>query len=107
MEQTKIDMFKKVLAMEPDDPLMNYGLGVEYAHAERHEEAVEVFRKAIEHKEDYSAAYRELGKSLTALGQTEEAIPVFEKGIPIAEENGDIQTGKEMAVFLKRIKDCE
>ena len=110
MDTTRLEMFKKVIEMDPNDPAMYYGLGLEYANIEKHAEAAESFRKAIECKEDYSAAYRELGKALTALGRAEEAVPVYEKGIPIAEKNGDIQTGKEMGVFLKRIvgeESCE
>lgn len=106
MDQTRINMFKKVLEMDPGDPAMHFGLGLEYVKADMHAEAVASFRKAIEHKADYSAAYRELGKALTALGRNEEAATVFETGIPIAEKNGDIQTGKEMNVFLKRIREA-
>ncbi|MEE2709297.1 MAG: tetratricopeptide repeat protein [Gemmatimonadota bacterium] len=103
MDTTKIDMFKKVLEIDPVDPAMHFGLGLEYMTAGMYAEAEPCFRKAIEFKDDYSAAYRELGKALTALGRDQEAVPVYEKGIPIAENNGDIQTGKEMQVFLNRI----
>ena len=103
MDQTRMEMFKKVIDMDPNDPLMHYGLGLEYAKADMHAEAAASLKKALEFKDDYSAAYRELGKALTALGQTDEAVPVYEKGIPIAENNGDIQTAKEMRIFLKRI----
>ena len=96
-------MYKKVLKIDPVDPVMHFGLGLEYMKYEQYQEAEPCFRKAIEFKEDYSAAYRELGKALTALEREDEAMPVYEKGIPIAEANGDIQTGKEMTVFLNRI----
>lgn len=110
MDTTRLEMFKKVLVIDPVDPAMHFGLGMEYMQIEQYEDAESCFRKAIEYKEDYSAAYRELGKSLTELGRSEDAIPVYRKGIPIAQENGDIQTGKEMKVFLSRItgsdEDC-
>ena len=52
---------------------------------------------------DYSAAYRELGKVLTALERFAEAKSIYEKGLDVACQKGDLQTKREIEVFLNRI----
>jgi hypothetical protein len=61
-------------------------------------------RAAIAAKTDYSAA-RELGKA-KAMGQaglTAEAAAIYRQGIQTAQTTGDLQTAREMRVFLKRL----
>ena len=62
------------------------------------------FREAVRLKPDYSAAYRELGKALVALERPEEAREIYRKGADIACEKGDLQTKKEIEVFLNRLE---
>jgi Tfp pilus assembly protein PilF len=52
----------------------------------------------------YSAAWKLLGKTLSEAGALPEARAVYEKGIAAAEEKGDIQAAKEMAVFARRVE---
>jgi uncharacterized protein HemY len=99
----RIEQFKEVIKTDPNDETLHYGLGIECCKADRYAEAVEAFRTAIRLKPDYSAAYRELGKALTKIGQTEEARKIYEEGIVVAEKKGDLQTKKEMQVFLNRL----
>ncbi|MBI4484195.1 MAG: tetratricopeptide repeat protein [Acidobacteria bacterium] len=103
MEENRLQDFQKLAELEPDDFLVRYGLGNEYFKAKRFSEAVQEFRKVVEIKPDYSAAYRMLGRSLGETGQWEEARRVFQEGIRVAEKNGDLQTKKEMEVFLRRL----
>ncbi|HEY7494958.1 MAG TPA: hypothetical protein VIH59_28135 [Candidatus Tectomicrobia bacterium] len=51
----------------------------------------------------YSAAYRYLGKAHAVLGRRVEAEETFRRGIAIAETRGDLQTAREMRVFLRRL----
>lgn len=82
---------------------MHYTLGIECLRIGDSQRAIRVLKEAIKLEPDYSAAYRELGKTLVQLNLKKEAIKIFNKGIAVAEEKGDIQTAKEMSVFLKRI----
>ena len=50
----------------------------------------------------YTAAYRGLGRQLLEQGDTAGAIEVFERGLAVAEQTGDLQTAKEMEVFMRR-----
>jgi len=99
----RIEQFQELIKADPNDDFLYYGLGLEYFKAERYQEAVEAFKTVIRLKPDYSAAYRELGKALARVGQLEEAKKVYEEGMEVAEKKGDLQTKKEMKVFLDRL----
>lgn len=99
----KVKELEALIKQNPDNVLMHYTLGIEYLRAEELGKAIGALSKAIELQPDYSAAYRELGKALVKLNSNKEAKEIFNKGIAVAEEKGDIQTAKEMRVFLKRI----
>ena len=103
-EKSRLEQFRELAEMDPEDPVVHYGLGSECLKAKLFDEAVRAFRRAIELKLDYSAAYRELGKALEGAGQREEAIAAYHKGKEVAGKTGDLQTGKEMDVFLRRLK---
>jgi Flp pilus assembly protein TadD len=90
---------------EPDDPLGHYLLGTEYAALDRHDEAIASFRRAIDCMPDYTAAFRDLGKALRAAGRLEEARKAFEQGLAVADRTHDVQTAKEIRVFLGRLKE--
>ena len=93
-----------MLARGQDSALLRYGLGGEYLKLKQFDKAAEHLRKALQHDLRYSAAWKLLGETLTEAGNTDAAIRVYKDGIRIAEENGDKQTAKEMAVFLKRLQ---
>ena len=103
-DRSKVDQFKQLIEMEPNDPVLHYGLGMEYQRLGDFVAAAEEFRRTTELKPDYSAAYRELGKALEKLGQNQEAVRTYRKGIDISKQNGDLQTMKEIEVFLRRLR---
>ncbi len=98
------DSLEAMLARGQDSALLRYGLGSEYLKLKRFDKAIEHLRKALQHDPKYSAAWKLLGNALTEAGNTDAAIRVYEDGVRIAEENGDQQTAREMAVFLKRLQ---
>jgi serine/threonine protein kinase/Flp pilus assembly protein TadD len=62
------------LALRPQSPVANLGVGVALANQGRHEEAMAAYRQAIELKPDYALAYANLGYSLRKQGRLEEAV---------------------------------
>jgi len=66
--EEKIRVLKDSIREEPDDPLGYYLLGMESAKLRRHLDAIDAFERAIRIDADYTAAYRELGKSLREPG---------------------------------------
>jgi Tfp pilus assembly protein PilF len=98
-----IDTFQALLDKGNDNALLRYSLGNEYFKENKYEQAILHLEKAIELDPKHSAAWKLYAKALAANQQTAEAINAYEKGIVIAETNGDIQSAKEMNVFLKRL----
>jgi Flp pilus assembly protein TadD len=103
-EPDRIAEFLEVLALMPEDPVVRFGLAGAYLAADQPESAAAEYREAIRLKPDYSAAYRGLGRALERAGRLDEAKAVYTKGRDVAARNGDLQTKKEIEVFLRRLE---
>ena len=102
-EADRIAEFREVAELFPDDPVVRFGLAGAYLDAGQPENAVDEYRETIRLKPDYSAAYRGLGRALTRAGRMAEAREAFQRGLEVATKTGDLQTRKEIAVFLRRL----
>ena len=107
MNVSRSDMFRKLLAKDPDNPMVLYSLGSELFKEGRFEEARDLLQRAVENKPDYSVAYRMLGRAHFELHENSEARNVFLKGKEVARKNGDLQTVKEIGVFMRRLEKRE
>jgi len=99
----KIAQFKEVVELFPDDPVVRIGLATAYLEAGQAEDAIREFAETIRLKPDYTAAHRGLGRALEKAGRREEARAAYLRGIEVGHATGDLQTIKEMEVFLKRL----
>ena len=102
-EGDRIAEFKEVAELMPDDPVVRFGLAGAYLDAGQAESAVLEYRETIRLKPDYSAAHRGLGRALERAGRREEARAAYAKGLEVATQTGDLQTKKEIEVFLRRL----
>ena len=107
MSASRTDMFRKLLEKDPDNPMILYSLGNELFRERSYGEARDLLERAIANKPDYSVAYRMLGRAHYELHENAEARDVFLKGKEVALENGDLQTVKEIDVFLRRLQKRE
>jgi uncharacterized protein HemY len=107
MNASRTDMFRKLLEKDSDNPMILYSLGNELFKEGRYGEARDLLQRAIANKPDYSVAYRMLGRSHYELHENAQAKDVFLKGKDVAKENGDLQTVKEIEVFLRRLEKRE
>ncbi|MBA2534792.1 MAG: tetratricopeptide repeat protein [Rubrobacter sp.] len=103
MNASRSDMFRKLLDRDPSNPMVLYSLGNELFKEGHFVEARDRLQLAVENKPDYSVAYRMLGRAHYELHENAEARDVFLKGKEVAQENGDLQTVKEIDVFLRRL----
>jgi Flp pilus assembly protein TadD len=102
--KSPLESFEEMAAKAPENVVVRYSLGREYLKAKRYAEAERELREALRLKPDYSAAYRELGKSLTGLERFDEAREIYTRGAEVACEKGDLQTQREIEVFLRRLE---
>jgi predicted Zn-dependent protease len=103
METTRADMFRKLLERDPENPMVLYSLGNELFKERKYTEAKEYLSHAVQNKPDYSVAYRMLGRALYELRKDAEARRIFAEGREVAQRNGDLQTVKEIDVFVRRL----
>jgi Flp pilus assembly protein TadD len=102
--QDRIEEFKEVVEIMPDDPVVRFGLAGAYLDAGQADAAVGEYQEAIRLKPDYSAAHRGLGRALERAGRIAEAKVAYAKGLEVATGTGDLQTKKEIEVFLRRLE---
>lgn len=87
-----------------DGAMLRFALGNALLDAADNEGAAESARAALEFDEAYTAAWKLLGKALSATEDNDAAIAAYQQGIQVAEQRGDVQAGKEMTVFLRRLE---
>jgi Flp pilus assembly protein TadD len=102
--EDRIAEFREVVEMMPDDPVARFGLAGAYLDAGRAEAAVTEYEEAIRLKPDYTAAHRGLGRALERAGRLAEAKVAYARGLEVVARTGDLQTGKEIEVFLRRLE---
>jgi predicted Zn-dependent protease len=102
-KRDRIAEFKEVVELMPDDPVVRFGLAAAYLEAGQAENAIIEYEETIRLKPDYSAAHRGLGRALTLAGRRADAQAAYRKGLEVAERTGDLQTKKEIEVFLRRL----
>lgn len=103
MDAERVAQFQELIALDPEDTMLRFGLGELYFEAGDFPRAAEQFAEIVRLDPQYSAAYRYLGQAYAALERHTEAHQTFECGIAVAEARGDLQTAKEMRVFLRRL----
>ncbi|MCH7651069.1 MAG: tetratricopeptide repeat protein, partial [Nitrospinae bacterium] len=99
----QVEMFHKVLEIDPVDQVANFGLGSIYLDTGKYEEAVGPLQTVVEHYQDHSAAYLVLGKALEKLERREDAAGVYQKGIEAASKKGDLMPLRDMQNRLNQI----
>ena len=99
-----ISTLEKLLGTPRDGALLRYSLGLEYAKAGRHGDAVAQLRESVARDPLYSAAWKALGKTLSDANALEEALTAYQRGIEAAQKKGDRQAEKEMTVFARRLE---
>ncbi len=77
----RIDMLKRALEKDPNNPLGLYGLASEYFKNQMYTEAIEILEKYLELHEDEGSAYRMLAQCYSNIGEIEKAIETYEKGM--------------------------
>ncbi|MBI4431121.1 MAG: tetratricopeptide repeat protein [Candidatus Omnitrophica bacterium] len=101
--QERVERYKKVIELAPDDVLGYFSLGSAYLESSRWIEAERTFRQALAIDPAHSSSYLGLGQALQEQKKVREAVEVFEKGIPVAEKLGDMIPFKKMSARLREI----
>lgn len=87
-----------------DGALLRFSLGNALLSAGQVAEAIDELRRALGFDPLYSAAWKLLGKACLTAGDATGAAQAWMQGIAVADQRGDKQAAKEMAVFLRRLQ---
>jgi Flp pilus assembly protein TadD len=99
--KSRRQQLEEMLAEDPHDPFLRYGLAMEHVSAGQDEEAVRCFEELLRMTPDYVPGYMQAGRALARLNRVEEARAVFQAGIAAARKQGDLHAAEEMAGFLE------
>ena len=100
MSNPKIEQFKKVLQLDPNDETLWFGLGKAYMGDENWEEAIEAWENCLKVRPDYSAAYYALAQSLHKKEDLEKGRRLWSEGLTVATKNGDLLVIKNLEELL-------
>ncbi|MFQ3650274.1 MAG: tetratricopeptide repeat protein [Gemmataceae bacterium] len=89
-----------MLADEPDNSFLRYGLAMEYVSAGQTELALATFRELLQRDPDYVPAYLQAGQLLARMGRESEARDLLVQGIQVAQRVGNSHAASEMSSLL-------
>lgn len=104
----RMAQIEALLADDPDDAFLCYGLAMEHASAGDDATAVQHLQKLIELKrptaEPYIPAYLQVGQLLARLSREPEAVVLLKEGIVRAKEVNDLHAMGEMQGLLSTME---
>jgi|SRR5688500_8274298 Tfp pilus assembly protein PilF len=96
MSTTRLETILSMLAQNPGDSFLRYGLAMEYRNSGNLEASVAEFRSLISSDPDYGSAYFHGGQTLERLGRVDEARELYRQGIEVTTRKGDLHARDEM-----------
>jgi predicted Zn-dependent protease len=105
-ELTRRQKLEAMLAEDPKDEFLRYGVAMDYAAVGDHETAAQQFRVLITSNPTttYVPAYLMAAQSLLKIGKRLEAIPLLKEGIVAAKKQGDDHAAGEMEGLLESLE---
>jgi tetratricopeptide (TPR) repeat protein len=100
MEQSRVDVLRAMLAQEPANSFVRYGLAMEFVKTGQYDTAVEEFCALLAHNPDYVAAYYHGGQALEKSGNFDAARDMYAQGIEACTRTGDAHTKAEIEAAL-------
>jgi hypothetical protein len=102
----RMEQIEALLAEDPDDAFLRYGLAMEHASAGDDAECVKVLRELIARTlvNPYVPAFLQCGQALARLDRNEEACEVLKAGVAAARRAGDTHAEGEMQGLLASLE---
>lgn len=99
----RLEQLETLLAKEPDDAFLNFGMAIELAKAQRFDESLARFDRVTAVDPNYVAAFHHKAKTLITMGDIDAAKAVLEKGIAQAGDCGEMHAKGEMEELLNSL----
>lgn len=95
-----VDQLEKLLAADPDDAFVLYGLAQEHAKQGNADRAVEFYDRCLKIDPAYCYAYYHKARTLDALARRDQAITTLKAGAKQAQAVGDNHALSEISALL-------
>ena len=101
--KSRKQQIEEMLAEDPNDPFLRYGLAMEYISAGDDAGAAKCLQELIAVTPDYVPAYLQLGQAFLRQGRTPEARQAWTQGVQAAQQAGNQHARDEMQGFLENL----
>ncbi len=99
----RLEQLEALLAKEPDDAFLNFGMAIELAKTQRYEESLARFDRVVAVDPNYVAANFHKAKTLITMGDIDAAKAELAKGIAQAAACGEMHAKGEMEELLNSL----
>ncbi len=96
----RIEVFKEMLANDPENTMVMFGLAKEYEKLGQHEDVIELLETYIARSDDEGNSYGVLANAYVLSGDRELAIETYKKGIDAPMAHGHPSMANEYRMTL-------
>lgn len=86
--QNRIELFEQMLATDPGNTMVLFGLAKEYEKEKRYDDVIRVLEDYLSKADDEGNAYGTLAAAYERTGNREKAIETYKKGIDVSLAHG-------------------
>lgn len=98
--QNRIEVFTQMLADDPENTMVLFGLANEYQKAEDWHKTIETLENYLSKADDEGAAYGMLAKAYERIGEREKAKSAYGLGIQVANAHGHPTMAQDFQMTL-------
>jgi predicted Zn-dependent protease len=96
----RIAVFEQMLAADPSNTMVMFGLAKEYEKLGRHDDVIRMLEDYLAKAEDEGNAYGALAQAYEKIGDREKAVETYRKGIDVAMAHGHPSMANEYRMTL-------
>lgn len=101
MATSRIEVFEQMLASDPDNAMVLFGLAKEYEKAGRDEDLIAALAKYLRLRNDEGNAYGMLARAYERVGRRAEARRTYERGVEAATAHGHPSMAEDYRMTLQ------
>jgi pentatricopeptide repeat protein len=96
----RIEVFEQMLAADPSNTMVRFGLAKEYETLGRHADVIRVLEDYLAKADDEGNAYGTLANAYALAGDRDKAIEIYKKGIDVSMAHGHPSMANEYRMTL-------
>ena len=98
---SRVEVFEQMLASDPANAMVMFGLAKEYEKAGRDGDVIEMLTRYLAAHDDEGNAYGMLARACERVGKRDEARRAYERGIEVATAHGHPSMAEDYRMTLE------